>query len=84
MMSEFPYENSRGIYEIKLKGHLNESWAEWLDGLSMTYGDDGTTILTGKIVDQAALHGILKKINDLGIPLISVNRLDSNQVNRVG
>jgi len=83
-MSEFPYENSRGIYEIKLKGHLNESWAEWLDGLSMTYGDDGTTILTGKIVDQAALHGILKKINDLGIPLISVNRLDSNQVNRVG
>jgi len=82
-MSEFPYEYSRGTYEIKLKGHLNESWAEWLDGLNMTYGDDGTTTLTGEIVDQAALHGILKKINDLGIPLISVNRLDSNQAKRV-
>ena len=61
-------------YEIKLKGHLNESWADWFDGLTITHEDDGTTTLTGEVVDQSALHGVLKKIRDLGLPLISVNQ----------
>lgn len=82
-MSEFSLESTPDVYEIKLKGHLNESWADWLDDLTITHGDDGTTTLKGEIVDQAALHGILKKINDLGIPLISVNKLDPNQLNEV-
>ena len=69
------------IYEIKLKGHLNENWADWFDEMSFTHENDGTTTLTGEIVDQSALHGLLKKIRDLGLPLISVksNLILSNQ-----
>ncbi|MFC1996533.1 hypothetical protein ACFLXI_02860 [Chloroflexota bacterium] len=67
------------IYQIKLKGHLNESWADWFDGLDFTYEDDGTTNLTGDIVDQSALHGLLKKVRDLGLPLISVNQIGFDQ-----
>ena len=66
------------IYEIKLKGHLNESWADWFDGLTFSHESDGTTTLTGEIVDQAALHGLLKKVRDLGLPLISVNQIESH------
>ncbi len=64
-------------YEIKLKGHLDENWADWFDGLTFAYEDDGTTTLTGQIIDQAALHGFLKQIRDLGMPLLSVNRLEA-------
>ena len=67
------------IYQIKLKGHLNESWADWFDGLTFTYESDGTTTLMGEIVDQAALHGLLKKIRDLGLPLLSVNHVETDQ-----
>lgn len=67
------------IYEIKLKGHLNESWADWLEGLTFTHEEDGTTTLQGEIVDQSALHGLLKKIRDLGLPLLSVNRIETGQ-----
>jgi len=66
------------IYQIKLKGHLNESWADWFDGLDFTYENDGTTNLTGEIVDQSALHGLLKKVRDLGLLLISVNQVEIN------
>jgi hypothetical protein len=66
-------------YEIKLKGHLDESWADWFDGLTFTHESDGTTTLRGEIIDQAALHGLLKKIRDLGMPLLSVNRVESKQ-----
>ena len=66
-------------YEIKLKGHLNKSWAERFDGFVFTCESDGTTTLTGEIVDQAKLHGLLKRIRDLGLPLISVNRLDIDE-----
>ena len=66
-------------YQIKLKGHLKESWADWFDGLDFTYEDDGTTNLTGDIVDQSALHGLLKKVRDLGFPLISVNQVGFDQ-----
>ena len=64
-------------YQIKIKGHLSKSWADWFDGLTFTNKSDGTTTLTGKIVDQAALHGLLKKIRDLGLPLISVNQVNT-------
>jgi hypothetical protein len=60
-------------YEIRLKGHLDSSWAEWLGGMSLTHASDGTTVLVGPVVDQAALHGLLQKLRDLGITLISVN-----------
>ena len=59
-------------YEIRLAGHLDQRWAEWFDGLSLTPHDDGTTVLRGPVVDQAALHGLLQKVRDLGLPLVSV------------
>lgn len=63
------------IYEIRLKGHLDRRWAGWFDGLTITVDDSGDTILKGPIVDQAALHGLLKKVRDLGLPLLAVNHL---------
>jgi len=71
--------NNGNIYQIKLKGHLNNSWSDWFDGLTFTHEEDGTTTLTGEIVDQSALHGLLKKVRDLGLPLISVNQDDPDQ-----
>jgi hypothetical protein len=61
-------------YEIRLKGHLEPRWADWFDGLTLTQESDGTTVLRGSVVDQAALHGLLGKVRDLGLPLIAVNR----------
>jgi hypothetical protein len=65
-----------GRYEIRVKGHLGTRWAAWFDGLTLTHGSDGTTIIHGPVADQAALHGLLQKIRDLGLPLISVNHVD--------
>ena len=70
-----------GLYEIRLKGHLDERWADWFEGLSFTHESDGTTILYGPVVDQAALHGLLRKVCDLGIPLLSVMRIKPGQAN---
>lgn len=61
-----------GRYEIRLKGHLDTRWAAWFDGLSLTHHSDGTTVIHGRIADQAALHGLLQKVRDTGLPLISV------------
>jgi hypothetical protein len=69
-------EIKKQTYEIKLKGHLSKSWAEWFDDFVFTHETDGTTTLSGEIVDQSALYGLLKKIRDLGLPLISVNQLE--------
>ena len=63
------------IYQIRLKGQLGSEWAEWFGGLTITLADNGETLLTGPVIDQAALYGVLKKIRDLGLPLISVNRV---------
>jgi hypothetical protein len=68
-----------GRYEIRLKGHLNGRWAAWFDGLSLTKVSDGTTVISGRVVDQAALHGLLEKVRDLGLPLVSVTQVDLDQ-----
>ncbi len=68
-----------GWYEIRLKGHLDQRWAARFESMGMSHACDGTTILLGPVVDQAALYGLLRKVRDLGIPLISVNRLQLGQ-----
>jgi len=68
-----------GHYEICLKGHLDARWVAWFAGLSLTCESDGTTVLAGPVVDQAALHGVLRKIRDLGLPLVSVTRVEPDQ-----
>ena len=69
-----------GPYEIRLKGHLEARWAAWFDGLSLTQESDGTTVIRGSVIDQAALHGLLSKVRDLGLPLIAVTQVDSKQM----
>ncbi len=64
------------VYQIRLKGQLGSEWADWFEGLTITLDEDGDTLLTGPVVDQAALHGLLKKVRDLGLRLISVNPID--------
>ncbi|MDQ2750976.1 MAG: hypothetical protein ABI775_08725 [Pseudonocardiales bacterium] len=59
-------------YEIRIKGHLAPRWADWFDGMTLTCHDDGTTVIHGTVADQSALHGLLRKLNDLGVPLLSV------------
>ncbi len=67
------------IYQIRVEGHLDQQWMDWFDGLTITLEEDGDTLLTGPVVDQAALHGLLKKVRDLGLPLVSVNRVQFNE-----
>jgi hypothetical protein len=67
------------IYEIRLQGHLDARWATWFDGMTLTTADDGTTALRGPVTDQAALHGVLQKVRDLGVPLLSVTQLPLEQ-----
>jgi hypothetical protein len=68
--------NQHPYYEIRLMGHLDDRWAEWFEGLTITLEEDGDTLLTGPVIDQAALHGLLKKVRDLGLPLVSVNPIE--------
>ena len=63
-------------YEIRIKGHLDDRWAEWFEGLTITLEENGDTLLTGPVVDQAALHGLLKKVRDLNLPLVSVDPVE--------
>ena len=75
-MSTMPVDDQHGpsIYEIRVRGHLGSRWSEWFDGLLLTYHGDGTTVLRGHLADQAHLHGLLDKVRDLGLTLISVSR----------
>jgi len=68
-----------GLYEIRLKGQLNERWADWFEGLTITLEEGGDTLLTGQVIDQAALHGLLRKVRDLGMTLVSVNFVNPGQ-----
>jgi hypothetical protein len=82
MSSKFNSESDPGqpmIYQIRIKGHLGREWTDWFGGLAITALDNGETLLTGSVVDQAALHGLLKKVRDLGMPLISVMRVKPGQ-----
>jgi hypothetical protein len=64
-----------GEWEIRIKGHLDARWVDWFDGLAFSHMPDGTTVLRGPVADQAALHGLLSKVRDLGLPLVSVTRV---------
>jgi hypothetical protein len=73
-----------GLYEIRLKGHLGSQWTDWFEGLTITLEEDGDTLLTGPVIDQAALHGLLKKIRDLGMPLVSVSPVEPGPSTTLG
>jgi hypothetical protein len=64
------------VYQIKIKGHLGDQWTDWFEGVTITLETNGNTLLNCAVIDQAALHGLLKKVRDLGMPLISVNQID--------
>ena len=72
-------EPASGRYEIRVKGHLESRWAVWFDGMSLTNEADGTTRIHGPVIDQSALHGLLHRLRDTGLPLISVTPLDPDQ-----
>ena len=80
--SEDQYEP--GLYEIRIKGHLDDRWSDWFGGLTITLEDNGDTLLTGPVVDQAALHGLLRKVRDLGMPLVSVSLLEHGPSTTLG
>jgi len=68
-----------GRYEIRLIGHLDARWAAWFDGLTVSREGDGTTVVSGQIADQAALHGLLQRVRDLGLPLVSITQVEADQ-----
>ncbi len=70
------------VYQIRIKGHLDSQWTDWFAGLTITLEEDGNTLLTGTVIDQAALHGLLKKVRDLGMPLVSVCPLKPGQADQ--
>jgi hypothetical protein len=76
-----PNTDSRGamVYQIRIKGHLGREWTDWFAGLTITLEANGDTLLTGQVVDQAALHGLLRTVRDLGMPLLAVNRVELGQ-----
>jgi hypothetical protein len=71
--------NQADIYQIRVKGHLGSNWADWFDGMNFTKEANGDTLLTGPVIDQAALHGLLRKVRDVGIPLLSFLKVEPNQ-----
>jgi hypothetical protein len=72
-------ERGTGHYEFRVEGHLDGRWAAWFDGMTLTAEDDGTTRIHGPVLDQAALHGLLNKLRDVGLPLVSVTQVGSEQ-----
>ena len=76
------YHDESGLYEIRLKGHLNDRWADRIGDVVITLEDNGITLLTCPVIDQAALHGLLKRVRDLGMPLLSVNLVNPGQAKK--
>jgi hypothetical protein len=72
-------ESKPTVYKIRIKGHLGREWSDWFEDLTITLEENGTTLLTGPVIDQAALHGLLKKVRDLGLPLVSVSPVEPDQ-----
>ena len=70
--------NPTPVYQIRLKGHLGQQWTDWFEGLTIALEENGETLLTGPVVDQPALHGLLKKVRDLGMPLLAVTCVESD------
>lgn len=66
------------VYQIKVKGHLSRQWADWFEGLTITLQEDGDTLITGPVVDQAALYGLLRKVRDVGLRLVSISPIESD------
>jgi hypothetical protein len=82
MSNEHSPEGDAGqpmVYQIRIKGHLGGQWTDWFEGLTITLEDNSETLLTGPVVDQAALFGLLRKVRDLGMPLLSINQVNSGQ-----
>jgi hypothetical protein len=73
------HPDDSAVYQIRITGHLGSEWADWFGGLTIALEDNGETLLTGPVMDQAALHGLLRKVCNLGLPLISVNRAEIGQ-----
>ena len=67
------------VYQIRLRGHLDDQWTDWFGGLTITLEENGDTLLTGPVIDQAALFGLLKKVRDLGLPLVSIDCVEPGQ-----
>jgi hypothetical protein len=78
-MAEVINSNQPLVYQIKVKSHLSSDWTDWFEGLTITPEEDGDTLLTGPVIDQAALYGLLKKVRDLGMTLISLNPVQFNE-----
>jgi len=74
-----PDRHEAGRYEVRLTGHLETHWAAWFDGLTVRRESDGTTVISGQVADQAALHGLLQRVRDLGLPLVSVTQVEADQ-----
>ena len=72
------------VYQIRIKGHLGREWTDWFEGLTITLEENGDTLLTGPVIDQAALHGLLKKVRDLGMPLVSVSPVEPGTPTSLG
>jgi len=79
-----PTPNQTVVYQIRLKGHLDNHWTDWFEGLTITLEEDGDTLLTGPVIDQSALHGLLRKVRDLGMPLVSVSPVEPGPPTTLG
>ena len=77
-LKQAPAPGQPAVYQIRLKGQLGSQWTDWFEGLAITLEEDGDTLLTGPVIDQAALHGLLKKVRDLGLTLVSVRPLEQD------